>query len=144
MYECLKKVFELLLWADLRPTVLLLCANEAGVTIALITTIPAYPMDVLGLDNYAQISNVYTLSKVVGKDAKGNQKLQRPTYVYMRISMDLLFSHVVGLIQLNLNQINVNVKGKEMPYLDTMTRYAIVGMTNDWCSVASCLAADTY
>ncbi len=100
------------------------------------TTVAAYPTYVLGLDNYAQISNPYTLSKVVGKDAEGNQKLQWPTYVYMRIITDLLFWHVVGLIQPNLNQINLNVKEKEMPYLDTKTRYAIVGTTNDWCSFA--------
>ncbi len=136
MYECLKKVFELLLRADPRATVLPLYADKAGVTIPPITTVAAYPTDVLGLGNYTQISNPYTLSKVVGKDAEGNKKLQRPTYVYMRISTDLLFLHVVGLIQPNLNQINVNVNGKEMPYLDTKTRYAIVGTTNYWCSVA--------
>jgi hypothetical protein len=62
--------------------------------------------------------------------------LQRPTYVYMRILTDLLFSHAVGLIQPNLNQINVNAKEEEMLYLDTKTRYAFVGTTNDWCSVA--------
>jgi hypothetical protein len=54
----------------------------------------------------------------------------------MRILTNLLFSHVVGLIQPNLNQINVNVKEKEMPYLDTKTQYAIVGTTNNWCSSA--------
>jgi hypothetical protein len=136
VYEHLKKVFELLLQADPRATVLPLYANEAGVTITPITTIAAYPMDVLRLGNYAQISHPYTLSKVVGKDAEGNQKLQQPTYVYMRISTDLFLLHVVGLIQPNLNQINVNVKEKDMPYLDTKTRYAIVGTTNDWCSAA--------
>jgi hypothetical protein len=135
VYECLK-VFELLLRADPRATVLPLYANEAGVRIAPIITDAAYPTDVLGLSNYAQISNPYTLSKVVEKDAEGNQKPQWPTYVYMRIATDLLFLHVVDLIQPNLNQINVNVKEKKMPYLDTKTRYAIVGTTNGWCSVA--------
>ncbi len=86
-----------------------------------ILTVSGYPTDVLGLGNYVQISNPYTLSKMVGKDAEGNLKTQRPTYVFMRISTNLLFSHVVGLIQPNLNQINVNVKEKEMPYLDTKT-----------------------
>jgi hypothetical protein len=71
----------------------------------------------------------------VGKNAEENQKLQQPTYVYTRISTDLLFLHVVGLIQPDLNQINVNVKEKQMPYFDTKTRYAIVGATNDWWSV---------
>ena len=99
-------------------------------------TITAYPVDVLGLGNYVQISNPYTLSKVVGKDGERNPRLQRPTYVHMRVSMNLLFSHVVGMIQPNLNQINANLKGKELPYLDTKTRYVSVGTTNDWCSDA--------
>jgi hypothetical protein len=49
VYECLKKVFELLLRVDLRATILLLYVGKAGVTIASITTVPAYSMDVLGL-----------------------------------------------------------------------------------------------
>jgi hypothetical protein len=110
VYECLKKVCELLLRAYPRATILPLYADKAGVTIALITTVTAYLADVLGLGNYAQISNSCTLSKVVGKNAEGNQKLHWPTYVYMRISTDLLFLHVVGLIQPILNQIDANVK----------------------------------
>jgi hypothetical protein len=121
VYDCLKNVFELLLCADPRTTILRLYADEAGVTINPILTVSGYPMDVLGLSNYAQISNPYTPNKMVGKDAEGNLKTQRLTYVFMRISTNLLFSHVVGLIQPNLNQINVNVKEKEMPYLDTKT-----------------------
>ena len=136
MYRGLKKVFEMLLHTDPRSDILPLYADEAGVAIARITTITAYPADVLGLGNYVQISNPYTLSKIVGKDGEGNPRPQRPTYVYMRISTNLLFSHVVGLIQPTLNQIEVNLKEKEMPYLDTKTRYAFVGTTNDWCSDA--------
>jgi hypothetical protein len=81
LYECLKKVLELLLRADPRATVLMLYAAEAGGMITLIITIAAYPTDVLRLGNYAQISKPYTLSKVVGKDTEGNQNLQWPTYV---------------------------------------------------------------
>ena len=112
VYKCLKQVFELLLCANPRSTVLPLYADEAGATILLITTVTCYLTDILGLANHAQISNPYTLSKVVGKDAEGNLWLQRPAYVYMRITTDLLFSNVVGLIQPNLNQIDVNVKVK--------------------------------
>jgi hypothetical protein len=46
--------------------------------------VAGHPTDVLGLGNYVQISNLYTLSKVVGKDAEGNQKLQWLTYVHTR------------------------------------------------------------
>ena len=112
VYKCLKQVFELLLCTNPRSTVLPLYADEAGATILLITTVTCYLTDILGLANRAQISNPYTLSKVVGKDAEGNLWLQRPAYVYMRITTDLLFSNVVGLIQPNLNQIDVNVKVK--------------------------------
>jgi hypothetical protein len=40
--------------------------------------VSGYPTDVVGLGNYVQISNPYTLSKMVGKDAEGNQKTQQP------------------------------------------------------------------
>jgi hypothetical protein len=66
VYECLKKVFELLLRVDPRATMLPIYADEAGVRIAPITTVAAYPTDVLGLGNYSQINNPYTLSKAVG------------------------------------------------------------------------------
>jgi hypothetical protein len=136
VYDCLKNVFELLLRADPRTTILPLYADEAGVTINPISMVSGYPTDVLGLGNYAQISNPYTLSKMVGKDAEGNLKTQCQMYVFMRILTNLLFSHVVGLIQPNLNQINANVKEKETPYLNMKMQYAIVGTTNDWCSSA--------
>jgi hypothetical protein len=136
VYDCLKNVFELLLHADPQTTILTLYADKAGVMINPILTVSGYPTDVLGLGNYAQIINPYTLSKMVGKDTEGNQKTQRLTYVFMRILKNLLFSHAVGPIQPNLNQINVNVKENEMPYLDTKTQYAIVGTTNDWYSSA--------
>jgi hypothetical protein len=57
----------------------------------------------------------------------------------MRISRDLIFSHVVGVIQPNLNQINVNVKEKEMPYLDK-----VCNCGNNECLVLSGLAGYTY
>jgi hypothetical protein len=41
VYECLMKVFELLLQADPRATVLPLYTDKAGVTIAPITTVAA-------------------------------------------------------------------------------------------------------
>ncbi len=44
-----------------------------------------------------------------------------------------LFSHIIGLIQLSLNLLNISLKEMEMPYLDTKTRFAIVGTTNEWC-----------
>ena len=44
--------------------------------------------------------------------------------------------HLVGLIQPSLNSLNVSLKEKEMPYLDTKTRFAFVGTTNDWCPAA--------
>ncbi len=70
VYDCLENVFELLLHADPRITIPPLYADKAGVTINPISMVSGYPMDVLGLGNYAQISNPYTLSKMVGKMLK--------------------------------------------------------------------------
>jgi hypothetical protein len=61
------------------------------------------PLDILGLANYTQVSNVYTLSPAFGKDSDGNEKLQRPTWVFLRVKTTYLFSHIVGLIQPSLN-----------------------------------------
>ncbi len=133
LYDCLKKIFELLLRANPRTTILPLYVDEGRVMINPISMVAGYPTDVLGLGSYAQISNPYTLTKMVGKDTEGNMKTQCRTHVFMRILTHLLFLHVVGLIQPNLNQINVNIKEKKMPYLDTKTQYTIVGTTNDWC-----------
>ncbi len=47
-----------------------------------------------------------------------------------------LFSHLVGLIQPSLNLLNVSLKKKDMPYLNTKTQFALVGTTNKWCPTA--------
>ena len=90
----------------------------------------------MGLGNHVQISNVYTLSPTFGTDEAGNNKLQRPTWIFFRVKTTYQFVHLVGLIQSNLNHINVVLKEKEMPYLNTKTRLAIVGTTNEWCPAA--------
>ena len=90
----------------------------------------------MGLGNHVQISNVYTLSPTFGTDEAGNNKLQCPTWIFFRVKTTYQFAHLVGLIQLNLNHINVILKEKDMPYLDTKTRLAIVGTTNEWCPAA--------
>ena len=75
----------------------------------------------MGLGNHVQISNVYTLSPTFGTDEAGNNKLQHPTWIFFRVKTTYQFSHLVGLIQSNLNHINVALKEKKMPYLDTKT-----------------------
>ncbi len=47
-----------------------------------------------------------------------------------------LFTHLVSLIQPSLNTLNVSLKEKQMPYLDTKTRFVLVRTTNEWCRVA--------
>jgi hypothetical protein len=87
----------------------------------------------MGLANYAQVSNAYTLSSVFGKDVDNNNKLQRPTCVFLRVKTTYLSSHFAGLIQPGLNLLNISLKEKEMPYLYTKTQFAIVGTTYKWC-----------
>jgi hypothetical protein len=69
-------------------------------------------------------------------DEVGNNKIQRPTWVFLRLKTTYLLSHLVELIQSNLNLINVVLKVKEMPFLDTKTHIAFVGTTNEWCPVS--------
>jgi hypothetical protein len=110
--------------------------NVPMLSMAPIETLCDLPSDIMGLANYNQVSNAYTLSPAFGKDDKGNNKLQCPTRVFLRVKTMYLFSHLVGLIQPSLNILNVSMKDKEMPYLDTKMRYSLVGTTNEWCLVA--------
>jgi hypothetical protein len=44
--------------------------------------------------------------------------------------------HIVGLIQSYLTEMNMFVKEKEMPSLNTRTCLAIIGMTANWSPVS--------
>jgi hypothetical protein len=101
-----------------------------------ITSLENFPPDTMGIGNQVQISNVYTLSPTFGTDEVGNNKLQRPVWIFFRVKTTYQFAHLVGLIQSNLNHFNVVLKEKDMPYLDTKTRLAIVLTTNKWCPAA--------
>jgi hypothetical protein len=71
-----------------------------------------------------------------GEDDEGNPKLQRPIYVVLQITTKYVFDHIVGLIQSYLTKMNMFVKEKEMPSLNTRTRLAIIGTTANWCPVS--------
>jgi hypothetical protein len=89
-----------------------------------------------GLHNHIQINNLYTMSLANGKDDKGNPKLQRPTYAVLQVTTKYAFDHIVGLIQSYLTEMNMFVKEKGMPSLNTRTRLAIIETTADWCPVS--------
>ena len=137
MYKCLRETYSLLLRAD--PTTVIPALYEDACrpsSDSPITSLEDFPPDTMGLGNHVQIINVYTLSPTFGMDEAGNNKLQCPTWIFFRVKTTYQFAHLVGLIQSNLNHINVVLKEKEMPYLDTKTRLAIVGTTNEWCLAA--------
>ena len=139
VYAGIKGTYELLLKADATTSISALYKDDGGQetqpTLTL-TSIWDFPPDILGLANYIQVSNTYTLSPAFGKDPKGNNNLQHPTWVFLRVKTTYLCLHLVGLIQPSLNLLNVSLKEKEMPYLDTKTRFAFVETTNDWCPAA--------
>ena len=81
----------------------------------------ALPLDMIGLGNYVQIGNAFTMSPVFGTDNDGNPRVQRPTYVVLQDYTKYDFDHVIGLIQSYLHEINVIVKIKDMPSLNTRT-----------------------
>jgi hypothetical protein len=137
VYNCLRETYSLLLRADPTTVIPALYEDAYGPSFdSPITSLEDFPPDTMGLGNHVQISNVYTLSPIFGTDEAGNNKLQRPTWIFFRVKTTYQFAHLVGLIQSNLNHINVVLKEKEMPYLDTKTRLAIVGTTNEWCPAA--------
>ena len=77
------------------------------------------------------------MSPVNGNNDEGNPKLQRPTYVVLQVTTKYTFDHIVSLIQSYLTEINMFVKEKEMPSLNTRTHLAIIGMTANWCRYLS-------
>ncbi len=76
------------------------------------------------------------MSLANGNGDEGNPKLQRLTYVVLRVTTKYAFDHIVGLIQSYLTEMNMFVKEKEMPSLNTRTHLAIIGTTADWCLVS--------
>jgi hypothetical protein len=138
VYGCIKGTFKLLLKADLLTSIQALYKDKGSRTMltAPIKSLHNLPLDMMGLANYVQVSNTYTLSPAFGKDAKGNKNLQCLTWVFLRMKTMYLFTHLVGLIQPSLNTLNVSLKEKEMPYLDTKTCITLVGTTNELCPVA--------
>jgi hypothetical protein len=95
--------------------------EEDGHKFAPITEPFLFPSDMLGLHNHIQICNLYTMSLANRNDDEGNPKLQRPTYVVLQATTKYAFDHIVGLIQSYLTEMNVFVKEKEMPSLNTRT-----------------------
>ncbi len=76
------------------------------------------------------------MSKVNRNNDGGKPKLQRPTYLVLRVTTKYAFDHIVGLIQSYLTEMNMFMKEKEMPSLNTRTRLAFIGMTANWCPVS--------
>jgi hypothetical protein len=90
----------------------------------------------LGLHNHIKICNSYNICPANGTNDKGNPKIQRPTYVVLQVTTKYTFDHIVGLIQSYLTKMNMFVKEKEMPSLNTRTHLAIIGTTANWSPVS--------
>jgi hypothetical protein len=76
------------------------------------------------------------MSPANGNNDEGDPKLQCPTCVVLRVTTKYAFDHIVGLIQSYLTEMNMLVKEKEMPSINTRTCLAIIRMTANWCPVS--------
>jgi hypothetical protein len=134
VHECIRKFNEYLHKADPTATINPLYKEEEedALKFVPITDPAAFPSDMLSLHNHIKISNLYIMSPANMKDDKGNPKLQCPTYVVLWVTTKYIFDHIVCLIQSYLTKMNMFVKEKKIPSLDTMTHLAIIGMTTDW------------
>ncbi len=86
-----------------------------------ITEPSLFPSNMLGFHNHIQICNSYTMSLANRNNDEGKPKLQCPTYVVLQVITKYAFDHIVGLIQSYLTEMNMSVKEKEMPSLNTRT-----------------------
>jgi hypothetical protein len=110
--------------------------EKDGHKFVLITEPSSFPSNMLGLHNLIQICNLYTMSLANKNNDEGNPKLQRPTYVVLRVTTKYAFDHIVGLIQSYPTEMNMFVKEEKIPSLNTRTRLAIIGTTANWCLVS--------
>ncbi len=138
MYECIQKFYKYLHKADPTATINPLYDEEEdnGHKFVPITEPSSFPSDMCGLHNHIQICNLYTMSPANGNNDEGDPKLQRPTYVVLRVTTKYAFDHIVGLIQSYLTEMNMLVKEKEMPSINTRTHLAIIRTTANWCPVS--------
>jgi hypothetical protein len=138
VYECIQKFYKYLHKADPMATINPLYneEEEGGHKFVLITEPTSFPSDMLSLHNHIQICNSYTMSPGNGNNDEGNPKLQCPTYVVLWVTTKYAFDHIVGLIQSYLTEMNIFVKEKKMPSLNTRICLAIIGMTTNWCPVS--------
>ncbi len=85
VYECIKGLCTLLHKADpsVRLNPLYEVEEDDAVKFLPIGDPSALPLDMIGLDNYVQIGNAYTMSPVFSTNADGNPRVQRPTYVVL-------------------------------------------------------------
>ncbi len=67
---------------------------------------------------------------------RGTLNSNAQSYVVLRITTKYTFDHIVGLIQSYLTEMNMFVKEKEMPSLNTRTCLASIGTTANWCPVS--------
>jgi hypothetical protein len=138
VYGCIQKFYKYLHKADPMATINPLYNEEEedAHKFIPITDPAAFPSNMLGLHNHIQISNSYTMRPANRKDDKGSPKLQCLTYVVVRVTTKYTFDDIVGLIQSYLTEMNIFVKEKEMPNLNTRTCLAIIGTTTNWCPVS--------
>ncbi len=101
VYKCIQKFYVYLHKADPTATINPLYNKEEEDAHKFVPIIDpdAFPSNMLCLHNHIQISNLYTMSPVNGKDDKGNPKLQCSTYVVLRVTTKYAFDHIFGLIQ---------------------------------------------
>jgi hypothetical protein len=115
VYECIKGLYTLLHKADpsVRLNPLYEVEEDDAIQFLPIGDLSALPLDMIGLGNYVQIGNAYTMSPAFGTDDEGNPRVQRPTYVVFRVYTKYDFDHIIGLIQSSLYEMNVIVEIKD-------------------------------
>jgi hypothetical protein len=131
VYECIQKFYKYLHKADPMATInpLYYEEEEDSHKFVPITEPSLFPSNMLGLHNHILICNLHTMSPANRNNDERNPKLQCLTYVVLQVTTKYAFDHIVGLIQSYLTEMNMFVKEKEMPSLNTRTRLAIIGTT---------------
>ncbi len=114
VYECIQNFYEYLHKEDPTATINPLYGEEEEDDHKFfpITEPSLFPSDMLELYNHIQICNLYTMSPENRNNDEGNPKLQRSTYVVLRVTTKYAFDHIVGLIQSYLTEMNIACEGK--------------------------------
>jgi hypothetical protein len=135
VYECIQKFYDYLHKADPTATITRCTMKRKRMATSLSQLLNPPPSLLIYLASTITYRSATRTPRVwqTGTMTRGTPS---PTYVVLWVTTKYAFDHLNGLIQSYLTKMNMFLKEKEMPSLNTRTCLAIIGTTADWCPIS--------